>query len=693
MTVASARADRASQGAGRGRVQVSLLPALSISVDGRDIALRNRKSRALLAYMALSDLAENTRDRLVGLLWSETEEEKARASLRQALYEIRNALEAAGSNAFSATKMAVALDRQRLDVDVQAMLLDAGEGRVHSALLERENLIENLLGEFEDTDPAFRVWLVAKRQTIQNRLVGHLEKTLGSAHDPGDSTNDAAQALLNLDPTHEEAVRALMRARSRAGDIGGALSIYKRLWDQLSDEFDVEPSKETQELVARLKLAQPDSADLAPPKAPVVSLVQKIDAPTPIISDVAPPKHVPRLIVAVAPFDAASIGADRGYLIHGFRRELIANLVRFREWSVRDGDPASYGSSVTEQEYVIEASALQGANDVRLVVTLRDCNTREFVWSDQYSLTMGGWIDAQQQLVKRIASTLNVYLSVGRIAGSSNLADPHLRAYDRWLYGQSKLHAWDPAAFHEATRIFQDVLAESPNFSPAYSTLAQLQNTIHFVHPGVFREARRTEQALNYAREAARIDPVDSRAQLSLGWAHAMAKQHDLAEAHHELAVELNENDPWTVTSAALGYATRGQLDLARVAGERASERTLSFGPHHWGYHLQIRFMTGDYAGSVEAAALAGDVIPTSAAWKIASLGHLGQAREAKAEVGRYLEQVRSKWFGNEPASEENIARWTLHCFPFKRTKDWRHFRDGLKAGGLPVKGLSHDAW
>jgi DNA-binding SARP family transcriptional activator len=670
-------------------MQVNLLPALSVSVDNRKIVLKNRKSSALLAYFALSELPEDTRERLVGLLWSETEEEKARASLRQALYEIRNALEAAGCDAFSATKVAVALDRDRLDVDIQTILSSASQGRIHPALLDRQDLIENLLGELETLDPAFRVWLVAKRQTIQNRLVGYLEHALRAGSEGANS--DAAQALLNLDSTHEEAVRVLMHARSRAGDIGGALSIYKRLWDELEAEFDVEPSKETQELVARLKLAQPESGGVA---TRTVVTAPPLSPATPASEMTAAPKPPLRLVVGVAPFEAASISADRTYLIQGFRRELIANLVRFREWSVRDGDLARSGAVATEHEYLVEASAFQGAHDaLRLVVTLRDTRTQEFVWSDQCNLVMNEWVDAQQQLVKRIASTLNVYLSVGRIAASSYRADPHLRAYDRWLYGQSKLHAWDPAAFHEATKIFEEIIAESPNFSPAYSTLAQLQNTIHFVHPGVFRELRRTEQALNFARDAARIDPVDSRAQLSLGWAHAMARQHDLAETHHELAVELNENDPWTITSAALGYATRGQLDLAKTAAERASARTLSFGPQHWGYHLQIRFMTGDYAGSVEAAASAGDVIPTSAAWKIASLGHMGHAQEAEAEVRRYVEQIRAKWFGSMPPSEENIARWTLHCFPFKRTEDWRHFRDGLKAGGLPVAGLIHDGW
>ncbi len=58
------------------------------AADGRDIKLRKRKARALLAYLALTDGCQETRERLVGLLWSDSEEDKARSSLRQILHEL-----------------------------------------------------------------------------------------------------------------------------------------------------------------------------------------------------------------------------------------------------------------------------------------------------------------------------------------------------------------------------------------------------------------------------------------------------------------------------------------------------------------------------------------------------------------------------------------------------------------------------
>ena len=103
-----------------------------------------------------------------------------------------------------------------------------------------------------------------------------------------------------------------------------------------------------------------------------------------------------------------------------------------------------------------------------------------------------------------------------------------------------------------------------PNFAPAYSSLAQLNNSDHIVRPGVFRNLARSEQSLMYAREAARLDPIDSRSQLCLGWSHAMVKQYEQAILFIPLAYELNENDPWTMVSSAGCFAVCGEYPRAR---------------------------------------------------------------------------------------------------------------------------------
>ena len=66
--------------------------------------------------------------------------------------------------------------------------------------------------------------------------------------------NEIATAIVNLDPTHEEACCHLMRVHAEQGDVAGALRIYKALWDLLDRDYGMEPSPVTEELVADIKL-------------------------------------------------------------------------------------------------------------------------------------------------------------------------------------------------------------------------------------------------------------------------------------------------------------------------------------------------------------------------------------------------------------------------------------------------------
>ena len=241
------------------RLRIETFGRFVVRCGDREIVLNGRKARALLGYLALADSGQETRERLVGLLWSETEEAKARASLRQTLYEIREAFQAVGFDKFDADKHVIRIDRDALEVDLWEVMDSAKRGEPHAILLERDRATESLLHELESVDPSFRSWLLAKRQSLHDRLVAHLEDALRGQVDAASSRNEeqVARALMKLDPTHEEAARALIRARVAAGDVGGALNIYRALWNLLEEEYDVEPSKETQELIAAVKLGQP----------------------------------------------------------------------------------------------------------------------------------------------------------------------------------------------------------------------------------------------------------------------------------------------------------------------------------------------------------------------------------------------------------------------------------------------------
>ena len=270
-------AESQSNVVGSPRVHLALFGRMTANFHDREILLTNRKCRAMLGYLALTDRTEETRERLIGALWSETAEERARGSLRQALYELRAAFDPIGFEIVTTSKVTVALDRDKLSTDVWDVLRLAREGKVHPRLLDTERLTDTLLAEVETIDPAFRSWLIAKRQALHDQLVRPLARALREA--VGLEKAELARALLNLDPTDEEAARTVMRLRAEAGDIGGALAAYKRLWDLLAEDFDVEPSKETQDLVAAIKLGRVGAQAAKPEGSSSHLEIEEIEGP------------------------------------------------------------------------------------------------------------------------------------------------------------------------------------------------------------------------------------------------------------------------------------------------------------------------------------------------------------------------------------------------------------------------------
>jgi DNA-binding SARP family transcriptional activator len=64
----------------------------AVEASGRSVLPRSRKTRAVLAILALASPRPVLRSRLTGLLWSQRAKEQARGSLRQSVHELQRAL-------------------------------------------------------------------------------------------------------------------------------------------------------------------------------------------------------------------------------------------------------------------------------------------------------------------------------------------------------------------------------------------------------------------------------------------------------------------------------------------------------------------------------------------------------------------------------------------------------------------------
>lgn len=669
-------------------LELSVIGGFRARFAGRDLVLDSPKARAVLAYLALNAHGEQSREHLAGQLWSDSSEGHARGSLRQVARKLREAFDEVGCPALRTerARLAIAADAVRLDLHTVQSAAEAG---VPHPLLLEERLSERLLAGFEALDPAFGAWLLARRQSFHNALLRALEPALDAKALAPERRRDAARALLQLDPTHEAACRVLMRLMAEAGDPGGALRIYERLWNVLDDDFDIEPSEATQALVADIKTGRIAPRPAAAPGPPAVP--ESVAAPADPLPAAA--SATLRIALLVDAFAVNGVVAEQVHLVHGFRHDLIARLVRFREWYVLEGTQAAQGDHRVRSRYRIGATAYQAGSRISMVLTLTDQDSGVVVWSERLDLSLEGWFETQQRVLRRIAIALNTHISSDRLARVAAQPDVPLEGYDSWLRCRHMLLGFNAGDWERAFAMAEEMAASVPNFAPAWCNLAQLDNVGHIIRPGIWRERGREARALGHARRAVQLDPTDFRNQMCVGWSEAMMARFAAADTHMGLALELNPDDSMLMMSLALYRAFLGEHEAARALGEQSLQHTLMPTRTHWGYEVTNAYLRGDDAQALAACDRAEDVILTLQAWRAAALHRLGRQAEAERAAARFCELVAAAWHDPHPATPERMTRWLLHLYPIRRQGDWERLRDGVAGAGLPTGSAAFGAW
>ena len=226
--------------------------------SGTSVSLPTRKARALLAYCALQPSQLHQRDMLATLLWGDSEDAKARNSLRQTLFVLRAALGETWAATLCVKEDAIAMQPSGIDVDVLRFERLASEetppALEQAAALYRGDLLE---GFVVDEEP-FEQWLLRERERLRDLALEVLAKllrrqdTLGMTA-PGIQT---ARRLLALDPLQEAAHRVLMRLYAQSGRREAAIRQYEVCVGLLRRELRLEPEPETHRLSEMIRTGQ-----------------------------------------------------------------------------------------------------------------------------------------------------------------------------------------------------------------------------------------------------------------------------------------------------------------------------------------------------------------------------------------------------------------------------------------------------
>lgn len=644
-------------------------------IDAQPLLIKSRKAEALLGYLSLCPGNTVARATVTGLLWGDKPEAQARASLRQTIHLLNKLFHEKGFTGFVARKSEILLVPNGYCADVLGLLNSiANDEALPPILLEQMLAADQILAGFDDLGEPYSVWLRVQRQTLHDRIRLGLEERLARTHDMDDRLQ-LSQALLNVDPSHEPACRTMMEIRARRGDQAGALSAYNNLYQYLDEIFDSEPTEQTQQLVAEIKLGGLTETTAESGLPPATMGVRSDLAAEAASLDVRPR-------IVIDDVEIASLSGSKGFVASVFRHDLISRMVRFREWSVLDKNPLS-DEMADIPFYRLTSSGYVRDDKIKLSLALRDMRNGDYVWGYNYEIDADSVFDLQQQIVAQIALGVNVHVSKQQLARSQSVPMPSLDHYHRWLLAQSHHFRHLPADFEQAVAIYRTLVDEQPSFAPAYSSYAQTLNSRHLVYVGEHRSEPTLEWARLLAQTAQNIDPFDSRSHLCAAWNAMLSDRFDDAETHLRMAYDLNENDPWTVASVATGLAFCGCTDLARPMAKRAQELGFLTSPVQWGYFTGLWFLCGDYEAAVSAYRKSGGGFFHAIPWGIAALAEVGETAAAAEDCEALYEKASERWTVEEPPSRKHVVEWLAQCFPVADSAARDHLIDGLAGAGL----------
>jgi len=246
--------------------------------DGADLTPRGRKSKGILAYLALNRGSDVQRSKLVDMFWSDRGQTQGLASLRQAIREIKQSCGAMENQLLEIRRNEIRLNGDAVSLD----LWDA-----HGTI--NDHLTDPLLEGLDPTSPVFDDWLDSMRKAVIDRQVNRAQRRLNQLLPEGNSSEVLATCdrILKLDPCNEQAARVAMPIYAADERMAQVIEIYERLKSELArGGFQISPKTFT--LYEELQQERQTVSDLTPlptmiaDGVPLVAfVVESDDAATP----------------------------------------------------------------------------------------------------------------------------------------------------------------------------------------------------------------------------------------------------------------------------------------------------------------------------------------------------------------------------------------------------------------------------
>ena len=555
-----------------------------LRADGSTVPLTSARARGIVACLLLAVDGRVSRDSLCEMFWGDRGESQARSSLRQSLFEIRGALNAASSDALQSDRDAVRLEKQHISSDVHdlAAVLDHADPTQLTAALAAipATLLDDLGfgGSYQD-------WHIRETARLERALAASVHAKLEVLAGRGKWTDAGllAEAWLRIDPLDEGAVAIALRADRATGANATAQRRYVAFKDLLTRELAIAPG-------------------------PLVEAAMSEGAAGSVVT--AKPEAVPATIsheplLAVLAFDNLSADPGLAYLCDGVADEIqrtvaqgtaLKVVARTSSFQFRGTDKnTTHVAAALGATHLLDGSVRKSGDRVRISAELVDCATHSAIWSDRYDGDLDDVFSLQDRIASEVAKALKVQLAQA-VPG----AELEPAVYELLLRARSIVAEGDPQFDDSAVvavPLLEQVVAAASGHAPAWELLAgarawQLRSVMSKQpydegHDGV----------VEAAETALRLDPSRTGAYVAL----AMLEPWGAYAAREKLlnkAIGLAPRDPVALTEMSNFCWSVGRFRDALHFAELACELNPLM-PAARLHVAQMRTYVGDYETSI----------------------------------------------------------------------------------------------
>jgi len=298
--------------------------------------------------------------------------------------------------------------------------------------------------------------------------------------------------------------------------------------------------------------------------------------------------------IAVLPFTNLSGDPEQEYFADGLTEDIITALSLWRSFPViaKQSTFAYKGRAIQPRHiaealgarYIFEGGVRKAGGKVRVTTQLIDTQTSHHVWAQKLDRDLADIFAVQDEITKRIATTVVPELEKIETKRSAAKHPRNLDAWDCYLRGLSFLHRSTRQGNRRAHEMFERAAKLDPSYSQAFVGISYILNRDLLLDDAESYEET-AARCLDAAKRAIELDDGSAFTHTALARALLWNGRHDEAIEEACRAVELNSYDALACgwLGAALAFAGRGEEAIASL------ETALELAPHD---PRKIFFMT-----------------------------------------------------------------------------------------------------